>query len=72
MIGKKSGERSTTHLGKIGNEIKYRQPTSVTILKEKLPVQYGGSYNIDSVNNGYQEVLKRVNGKTQKETESLH
>ena len=72
QMGKKSGERSTTNLGKIGNEKKFRQPTSVTVLKETLPVQYGGAYNIDSVNNGFQEVLRRVNGKTLKETESMH
>ena len=49
---------------KIGNERKFREPTSVTNLRESLPVQYGGAYSIDGVNNGFQEVLKRVNGKT--------
>ena len=72
VIGKKSGERSTTKLGQIGNEVKFRQPTSVTKLKEDLPVQYGGSYSIDSCNNGYTDVLKRVNGRLKKETETLH
>lgn len=37
-IGKKSGERSTTKMGQIGTEQKFRQPTSVTKLKEDLPV----------------------------------
>ena len=72
QIGKQSGEKSTTNLGKIGNEKKFREPTSVTTLRQSLPVQYGGQYDIDSVNNGFKEVLKRVNGKTQKATESLH
>jgi len=71
VIGKKSGERSVTKLGAIGNEKKFREPVSVTILKETLPVSYGGAYDMDSVNNGYADVLKRVNGKTIKETESM-
>jgi len=71
-IGLKSGERSTTKLGIVGSEKKFREPTSVTKLRETLPVSYGSSYNIDSVNNGYTQVLKRVNGKTLAETETLH
>ena len=35
-------------------------------------MQYGGSYNIDSTNNGYTDVLKRVNGRLQRETENMH
>jgi len=38
VMGKMSGERSTTNLGKIGNEKKFREPTSVTNLRESLPV----------------------------------
>ena len=35
-------------------------------------MQYGGAYNIDSTNNGYTDVLKRVNGRLKKETENMH
>ena len=35
-------------------------------------MQYGGAYNIDSTNNGYTDVLKRVNGRLQRETENMH
>ena len=72
MLGIKSGDRSTTQMGIVGSEKKFREPTSVTNLKKQLPVQYGGSYNIDSCNNGFQDVLKKVNGKTILEIESLH
>ena len=54
-------------LGRIGSEKKFREPLSVTKLRETLPVQYGSAYDIDSVNNGFNEVLKRVNGKTMAE-----
>ena len=56
----------------IGSEKKFRQPMSITKLKETLPVQYGGAYNIDSINNGFAHILKKVNGKTLKETETMH
>ena len=69
---KTSNTRSTTKLGRIGKEEKFRQPTSVTKLKETLPVQYADIYTTDSVNNGFRDVLKRVNNKTLLETESLH
>ena len=71
-IGKTSGEGSTVKLGRIGSDKKFREPTSVTKLRESLPVSYGSAYDIDSVNNGYKEVLKRVNGKTMAEIESIH
>ena len=71
-LGKKSGELSTTKLGQIGNEKKFREPTSVTKLRETLPVSYSSAYDIDSVNNGFKEVLKRVNGKTMAEVQNLH
>ena len=72
QIGKTSGEQSTSQLGRMGSEKKFREPTSVTKLRESLPVQYGGQYDIDSVNNGFTSVLKRVNGRTIEKTESLH
>ena len=56
----------------MGSEKKFLEPSSIKTLKETLPIQYGGQYDVDSVNNGYTEVLKRVNGKTLAETESLH
>lgn len=68
-IGKLSNQRSVSKLGAIGNEEKFRQPSSVTKLKETLPVQYQDLYSPDSVNNGFKEVLRRVNGRTIIETE---
>ena len=63
-LGKQSVDRNTSQLGVVGREKKFLQPSSVTNLQERLPIQYGGSYNIDSCNNGFQDVLRRdVNGK---------
>ena len=56
----------------MGSETKFREPISVTKLRKDLPVQYGGSYDIDSVNNGFISALKNVNKKTMLETETLH
>ena len=71
MMNNVSNQRSVSKLGAIGNETKFRQPVSVTKLKENLPVQYADLYEVDSVNNGFKDVLMRVNGKTQLKTEQM-
>lgn len=58
-IGTTSIEKSTSKLGSIGHERKFHEPVSVTKLKEQLPVQYGGAYDIDSINNGFKQVLQQ-------------
>lgn len=72
MLGKTSNEQSCTRLGKIGSEKKFREPTSISKLRETLPIQYTDIYLTDSINNGFKDVLRRVNGKTKMEIESLH
>ena len=37
-LGKKSGQKSTTKLGIVGQEKKFLEPSSVTSLKERLPI----------------------------------
>lgn len=59
-------------MGVVGKEKKFREPSSVTRLKEYLPVQYGGSYDINSCNNGYEDVLRSVNGRSVLQKESHH
>ena len=51
------------------NETKFREPLSVVKLRETVPVQYSDLYDVDSVNNGFKDVLSRVNGKTKLQTE---
>lgn len=54
MLGKTSGEQSVSKLGIIGAEKKFREPTSVTNLRQSLPVQYSGINTPDSISNGFQ------------------
>lgn len=72
QLGKTSGERSLSKLGKMGSEKKFRIPSSIAKMKETLPVQYGGAYQVDSINNGFSSILKRVNGKTMTQIESMN